>query len=215
MRYLIAPAIVGLLTMGTMSTAAQAKVGDKAWAQCVWETSSASAEAWLKEETPTWRDNLDTKGEVLGFRLIALCSAEAADPENPNKVPKWKAMKRRLEREKPDSRAAANAGEVSAELCESYSVGDGIRALYKIDIIRVVGSRRTTAFEQYFTTSGGKGLVTTDKRGRPVQFTIGGGASFDGRVRLPQVPMKTATAEGYATEKVCRTIEEDGTLSNA
>jgi hypothetical protein len=195
--------IAAAFAMHMTATPALAKVGDKAWAKCVWTSSPVSAEIWLGEETPTWRDYLQTKGEILGFRLIALCSSEAADPENPNRVPKWKSIKRRLSKERPDNSVERTLSDVRVELCEYYSVGEGVRSLYQI--------------QQFFSTLSGKGLETRDKFGRSVRITLGGSSRPDSeqRVRLPQVPMMTSPAEGFATEMICQTINEDGSLADA
>ena len=217
MRFSFLGLIAAAFAMHMTATPALAKVGDKAWAKCVWTSSPVSAEIWLGEETPTWRDYLQTKGEILGFRLIALCSSEAADPENPNRVPKWKSIKRRLSKERPDNSVERTLSDVRVELCEYYSVGEGVRSLYQIDIVRVSGETKTTIFQQFFSTLSGKGLETRDKFGRPVRITLGGSSrpSSEQRVRLPQVPMMTSPAEGFATEMICQTINEDGSLADA
>ena len=129
---------------------AQARVGDAAWAQCVWRTAPVSAGNWLGMETPRWADNLATPAERLGHRLIAVCNGEAADERRPNRNPSWDALKSALRRARPRDAGTSETGAPNVLLCSHRARASGRNSVYRIDIVREAAGARTIVFQQYF-----------------------------------------------------------------
>lgn len=103
----------------------EAKVGDRAWAQCVWQQAPASADTWLTMQTPAWPSPFKGANVLLGHKLIALCDNTAIDPLKPNRMPNWKAAASALRRSKPKTSFIAAARPVTCvALCETR-IDDG------------------------------------------------------------------------------------------
>jgi hypothetical protein len=194
---------------------AHARPGDQAWADCVWQTAPKTADTWLGEDAPAWNDNMQTRAELSGLRLMALCGAAAADEAKPNRLPKWRSIRRQLERRRPDAPAGQDAASAQTHLCESFAVRGDHRALYRADVVRVEGEERTITFQQYFSEAGTEALSVVDERGRAVSFQLAGSPLYGSPIRMPQVSMIVSPAEGFASEQTCRVIAADGTLTDA
>jgi hypothetical protein len=182
-------AAAGACLLGAVSPA-QAKAGDQAWAQCVWRTAPVSAANWLGMAAPSWSNDMETSSELLGHRLIAICSTEEANPRKPGHLPGWKSLAGTLRRARPPQAGAADLPDPAVQLCKSYATTDGHRTLYKMDVVRVSGTSRTTIFQQYFTEHDGKA------------------------VRMPQ-DIRMMLGADVATSTECKAISSTGSLENA
>ncbi len=136
---------------------AQAKAGDSAWAQCVWRTAPLSASNWLGMDPPTWSNDM-VASELLGHRLIAICSTDEANERKPGHFPAWKSLADVLRRTRPAQAGAADMSDPVVQLCKSFATKDGHTAFYKFDVVRVSGSARTIVYQQYFTEHEGKAV---------------------------------------------------------
>ena len=169
---------------------ADARVGDGAWAECVWRTAPESAQNWLGMRAPVWTDNLATPAEMLGHRLIAVCSNEAADERRPNRNPNWNQLISAVRRARPDQPATSEEGAPSVWLCRNMiRVGD-LDTTYRVDIERRAGDSRITVFQQYFTQHQGQA------------------------VRMPQ-DLRALPPAGAQTSVECRAIASTGALADA
>jgi hypothetical protein len=198
-----------------VGSAAPARVGDAQWAACVWQTDAKAASNWLKLKPPLWQDKFGSPAELLGYRLIASCDATPADPKKPNRLPKWTAMQQQLKRSRPKDVPASTAARVTARLCEYYATKGEERALYLVEAIRVEGSASTTVHQVYFGQAGTNAVRVVDYAGRPVSFQFGGSPGANSPIRMPQDTLIASPSEGYVSEKVCRAIAADGTLTDA
>lgn len=212
MRLLLASAALATFATGS---AAQARVGDGQWAACVWQTDVQAASNWLKLEAPTWQDKFGSPAELLGYRLMAVCDATPADPKKPNRLPNWRSMQQQLKRSQPKSLPTATAAQVEARLCEYYAKKGEERALYLAEATRVDGNASTTVHQAYFDQAGSDAVTVVDRAGRQVSFQFAGVPDQGSTIRMPQDTLIASPAEGYVSEKVCRLISADGTLTDA
>lgn len=189
MKMFVKAGIAVLLTASGASIA-NAKVGDAAWAQCVWRTAPVSAANWLEMDGPSWSDNLESPAEILGHRLIAICSTQPANARNPNRNPKWSSLRASLKRARPRTIGTADSGASTTYMCRNYAKVEGRDQLYRIDVVRVAGTARTTIFQQYFSDSRGTLL------------------------RLPQ-DLRVVPANDGKGWGLCRAITSTGTLADA
>lgn len=153
--------LLGVTLAVTMAAAwpanAEAKVGDSAWARCAWDQAPASSAKWLTMPVPTWTSPFTGASSLLGFRLIALCDQTSADPKRPNRAPNWKSVAAALKRSRPKTpRAADAAPSAVAALCKSTVEEGGRTSLFLYEVVRRLGGRQTTIFQQYFTSAGGQ-----------------------------------------------------------
>jgi hypothetical protein len=148
-----------------------------------------SAQNWLGMRAPVWTDNLATPAEMLGHRLIAVCSSDAADERRPNRNPNWNQLMSALRRARPENPAISEEGAPSVSLCRNMiRVGDQDTA-YRVDIERRAGESRITVFQQYFT----------QHQGQPV--------------RMPQ-DLRALPPAGALTSVECRAITSTGALAD-
>ncbi len=192
-RGVLSPAIAAGLAAGlalAAGSAARAKAGDPAWAQCVWRTAPQSAQNWLGMENPSYSRDMGTPAELLGHRLIAICSTESANERMPNRTPSWGSLKAALKRTRPAVRPPADASAPVTLLCQNRVSVDGLESLFRVDLVRVAGTARTTIFQQYFTKH----------QGQPV--------------RLPQ-DLRAIPPADAPTSVVCRSITSTGQLADA
>jgi hypothetical protein len=214
MKKIISLACAAILAC-LVSAGADAKVGDSQWAACVWQTDSEAADNWLKLAAPKWQDEAESPSEMLGLRLIAKCDATPADTAKPNRIPNWKSMRQQLLKARPKGQLTSQPATVQARLCNHYAVKNSNKALYLSEAVRVQNDTETTVYQAYFDQAGTGALKVVDYAGRQVSFQFSGIPDSSSPVRLPQVTMIASPSEGYTPEKVCRTIESDGSLTNA
>jgi hypothetical protein len=189
MNHVVKACLAFLLAVSAGSIV-HAKASDAAWAQCVWRTAPRSAENWLRMDNPSWADNMSSPEELLGHRLIAICSTTAAEARNPNRNPNWNALRTRLKRARPAAAGSADAATPGVYLCRNYAKVDGRDQLYRIDVLRTEGTARTVIFQQYFS----------DNRGTPL--------------RLPR-DMRIVPANDGKGWGICRPITSEGALADA
>jgi hypothetical protein len=183
----VAGAVVCLV--GAAAPAA-AKPGDDAWAQCVWRTAPVSAANWLAMATPRWSNEMETPSELLGHRLIAICSTEEANPRKPGHFPSWNSLAGTLRRARPKQPGAMDLPDPAVHLCKSFATTDGRTSLYLADVVRVSGGGRKTIFQQYFTEHLGRA------------------------VRMPQ-DLRMMLGTDVASSTTCRAISATGSLEDA
>ena len=181
--------LAGLLAIPAVQ--ADAKVGDKAWAQCVWSQAPASASKWLTMPVPTWQSSYTEPAVLLGHRLIALCDATAADPLRPNRMPKWKSLAAALRRNQPKAEAPAASG-AAAEIwvCESALEKDGTAVPFLYEVVRRAGETEVVSFQQYYADAQGQAL------------------------KLPQ-DLRIVPENASDAKRTCRAIGPEGELANA
>lgn len=163
---------------------AWAKPGDAAWAQCVQASMPGEAAAWTAMPRPTWQTPFTSASVLLGHKLIAGCSADAANPLKPNREPNWRALGSALKRAKPAT-APASAAEVL--LCRSSTTKDGRPSLFLYEIVRRAGGAEMTSFRQYMIEHN------------------------DNPVKLPQ-DLRMVPEAGAEVARSCSPIRGDGTL---
>jgi len=187
---LLALAVPGAAGAAPPSPAAQGKPGTPAWAGCVWRLGSESAKNWLAMKAPAWVNDVPTPAETLGHRLIALCSSDAANERKPNRTPNWGSLRAALTRARPASPGASDSSEPVTLLCRNHVVQAGRETLFRIDIVRVSGTQRTTIFQQHF-------------------------GEHQGRIfRVPQ-DIRHIPAADAEISTVCRSITSTGGLADA
>lgn len=204
-----------MLAAFSIGSAAQARAGDGQWVACAWQTDAQAASNWLTMKPPVWQDKFGSSAELLGLRLIAMCDATPADPKKPNRVPNWKSMQQQLKRAQPKSLPAAGSPGIEVHLCQHYSVRNEERAVYLVETVRVEGNSNTTIHQLYFDQAGTSAVNVVDHAGRKVSFQFGGAPEHGSAIRMPQATLIASPSEGYASEKVCRAISNDGTLTDA
>jgi hypothetical protein len=178
------------VALAAMPFTSEARVGDREWARCVWETAPNSAHNWIAMPTPRWQDNMATPAERLGHRVIAVCHQEAADERRPNRNPRWDALKSALRSARPREFGAPSANAPVVELCRNTVRDGGSESIFRIDIVRVSGDQRVTIFQQHFG----------DHQGQPL--------------RLPQ-DLRMVPPAGAETLAECWPISENGELEGA
>lgn len=169
---------------------AAARVGDQAWAECVWRTAPVSASAWLGMPAPAWADNMATPSEILGHKLAALCATEAAQETRPNRSPAWGRLASALRGARPAAAGQQDLAAPRAELCRHRATLGGRTWVYRVDVVRVDGAARLIAFQQYFIDNAGAA------------------------VRMPQDLRGMPSPEAQLSVE-CRTIGSDGSLADA
>jgi hypothetical protein len=169
---------------------AEARVGDRDWAQCVWQTAPVSAQNWLSMRAPVWSDNMATPAELLGHRLIAVCSTEAADERRPNRNPNWNRLMIAVRNARPDAPASSEGNAPTVSFCRNQiRVGDR-DSTYRVDITRRAGEGQLIVFQQYFTEHQGQSL------------------------RMPQ-DLRALPPAGAQLSVECRAITSSGGLADA
>jgi hypothetical protein len=181
----------------------------------VWRTDAQAAGNWLKLKAPTWQDEYGSPAELLGYRLMAICDATAADPKKPNRLPSWKSMQQQLKSSRPKEVPGASNSQVQVKLCEYYSTKGEERALYLVEAVRVEGNASTTIHQAYFGQTDRNAVRVVDYAGREVNFQFGGSPAAGSTIRMPQATLIASPSEGYVSNKVCRAISEGGTLTDA
>ena len=182
---IFALATSALLFAGT----AHAKVGDGAWAQCVWDSAPQSAAKWLNLPVPTWKSEELGANVLLGHRLIALCDATPADPKRTNRTPAWSSVAATLSRSRPKGDLPlAKQSQVEALLCETRIAGDTFVFLY--DVVRRAGGADTIVSQTYYGQIQGQAM------------------------KLPQ-DLRMLPKEGQKIERTCRIIGAEGELTDA
>ena len=140
-----------------IATPAAAKVGDKAWAQCVWSNASESAYAWLNLPLPTWQTKYDDRSILLGHRMIALCDDSVPDPLRPNRMPNWKALASALKSTKPKTPPALQSNE-AVKLCTYSTSLDNVSQTYLYEFLRAIDGKDRVSFQQYYAHDQGMAL---------------------------------------------------------
>ena len=130
----------------SIASGAAAKVGDKAWAQCVWASDPEAAQSWLGMELPNWQSDCEATQVLLGFRLIALCSEEAANEVKVNREPNWKRMNSALSAAGSSRTGSAQSSFADAFLCRNFADG----ALFLNEFVRRSAERDVIVHRQYF-----------------------------------------------------------------
>jgi hypothetical protein len=150
----IAKLSIALIFGGLVTANAEAKVGDTAWAKCVWENDAQAAEFWISGPVPEWNTRLDAPELLLGYRLAVGCNPEIEGDgdKNISRDPNWKSLASRLKRERPD-RANNNGIEPSVFLCKNF--GDGTLYLHEI-VRRESDGAEKIFYRQYFAEHMGK-----------------------------------------------------------
>lgn len=187
-------AIIGAALLASFGiSAAQAKVGDKNWASCVWQSDPSAATKWLELDVPTWQDNMETPSELLGFRLIALCVSTSSDEEMLDKLPKWKSLAKQLSKSKPKAIEQPINIDVDAMRCSSSTIDDdGEERTFLVDIVKRDSQSEVVIFQQYFDF-----IPQLRKAARiPQGFRV--------------VPKDTSEVQ-----RKCQIINSDGSLSDA
>lgn len=175
--------------MFLIATPAAAKVGDKAWAQCVWSNAWESADAWLNLPLPTWQTKYDERSILLGHRLIALCDESVPDPLRPNRMPNWKAMASALKSTKPKTPPALQSNEV-VKLCTYSTSLDNIAQTYLYEFVRTIDGKDRISFQQYYAHDQGMAL------------------------KLPQ-DLRMVPDSKQEVMRVCKIIRDSGDLTDA
>lgn len=213
--------ILALLVATIFSGSLQAKVGDKAWTSCVWNIAPVSASTWLKMESPTWNENMDSASERLGFRIFAICNIDAVDQGKPNRMPNWNSLRATLKSAKPktDTQLASvldqiETADVQTKFCEHFVLGDSSRSLYLTDVVRAHKGVSTVVFQQYFSKIGDGSLAVSDGKGRAVSFEFAGVPAGGSKLRMPQ-ELKVTPSVDAKTETICKNIDSSGALTNA
>ena len=169
---------------------AEAKAGDAAWAKCVWSRAPLSAARWLAMPLPKWGPSFSDGNLLLGHMLIALCDESGVNPKKPNRSPDWKALAAALKASRPATLPSAQPAASDVFLCESTATGDEPPYLYLAEIVRRVGGKEKTSFQQYFASHQGK------------------------PVRLPQ-DIRAIPAAKARIDRICRPIGPEGQVGNA
>ena len=190
MRSGTATAIAVALVGAGVASPVAAKVGDRAWATCVWQTAPVSAANWLKMSPPGWQDPFEGAASLLGLRLSALCGTPAAIELKPNRYYNFKQLASALRSSAPKSALGDERGEAITELCRSEIEADGKPFTYRYDVVRVDGVVRTTTFQQYYSEADGQSL------------------------RLPQ-DLRILPKPEQKVTSTCRRIASNGTLIDA
>ncbi len=191
MSRLLFLAVSGAAALLLPAAAAQGRVGDGAWAACVWQAAPRSAANWLAMAAPAWTDNMATPAELLGHRLIAICANEAADERRPNRMPRWTSLMSSLRGARPREPGGEDRPAPATLLCAHHARIGGASILYRIDIARVgAGGERLIAFQQYFLEHQGRSL------------------------RAPQ-DIRHIPRVGTELSEQCRAITAAGTLADA
>ena len=133
---------------------------------------------------PNWQTPFTSANVLLGHKLIAGCSAEAANPLRPNREPNWRALASALKRAKP---GAAPAGAAEVLLCRSSTAKDGQSSLFLYEIVRRAGGAEVTSHRQYMTEYNGNA------------------------VKLPQ-DLRVVPEPGIEVTRSCDPIGSDGTF---
>lgn len=179
------------LLASTFPATAQARAGDPAWAKCVWSQAPLSAAKWLAMPLPSWNSSFSDSNLLLGHRLIALCDESPINPKKPNRAPAWKALASALKASRPGTLPPAQPGAAADVLvCQSTATGDEPAFVYLAEIVRRVGSKERTSFQQYFTSHQGK------------------------QVLLPQ-DIRTIPAANARIDRSCRPIGQEGEVGDA
>jgi hypothetical protein len=169
---------------------AEAKAGDPAWAQCVWASAPAAAEAWLSMPRAKWMTPYNDPGVLLGHKLLALCDTSEANPLKPNRMPNWGSVASALRKARPKSPASASRAATPVALCETSIDEQGTRRVFLYEVVRPGSTRETIAFQQYYANEG------------------------DLALKLPQ-DLRILPKADAKTERSCRLIGDKGELSNA
>jgi hypothetical protein len=171
-------------------TPAAAKVGDKAWASCVWQTSPKSADNWLSMKPATWQDPFEGSSSLLGLRLAALCGAMPAIELKPNRLPNFKQFAAMLKSTRPKAPLGKDSDSSAIELC-AFSLSKDEKPFYfRYDVVRIDVGGRTITFQQYFADADGMQL------------------------RLPQ-DLRVLPKTDDAITTNCRRIANNGSLTDA
>lgn len=163
-RVALLAATAGAVLLAAAPAYAQ-KTGDKDWAACVWAKAPVSAANWLARPLPMDMADITTASEALGQRLVGMCGG-AADEYRPNIEPKWKSVASALRSTKPDQPGTADAAGIDVLLCSQSASGD----IYRYDVVRSEGGKRTIVFQQYYNRQTGRLVrVTQSQRIKPAQ----------------------------------------------
>lgn len=189
MRTIVSICVAIATMLSLIATPAAAKVGDKAWAHCVWSNASDSAYAWLNLPLPTWQTKYDERSILLGHRMIALCDDSVPDPLRPNRMPNWKAMASALKSTKPKIPSVLQSKE-AVMLC-TYSTGvDNVTQSYLYEFLRTIGGKDSVSFQQYYAHNHGMAL------------------------KLPQ-DLRMVPDSKQEVSRVCKIISDSGDLMDA
>jgi hypothetical protein len=183
-------AVLAGLALAFAAVPAEARVGDREWARCVWERAPVSAQNWIGMETPRWQDNMASRSELLGFRVVAMCTDEAADETRPNRMPNWSGLKSALRSVRPRELGTVDAETPTVELCQHWARDGDRDTLFRVDVVHRNGDRRVTVFQQYFSDHEGQS------------------------VRLPR-DLRMMPPAGAQTSTECRQITNSGELQGA
>ena len=181
------------LLLSPLPGPAEAKVADSAWASCVWAKAPLSAEKWLSMPLPNWDTSFSESNLLLGHLLIATCDESEANKLKPNHSPDWKAMAGALKRSRPATLPPpAPAGPQAATilLCQSTVTGEAPPYVYLAEVVRRLGAKDRTNFQQYFLSVGGKAA------------------------RIPQ-DMRMQPGPKDRVDRACRRIGPEGELADA
>jgi hypothetical protein len=190
MMSLLSRAAALVLILSLWSGAAEAKVGDGAWAECVWTQAPASAAKWLMMPTPQWVTPFTEPNVLLGHKLAALCDSTSVDSKRPNRMPNWKTLAAALRKAQPKTPSAAGTEGSAVALCQSQAEQEGETFIYLYEIVRRSAAGESVAFQQYF-------------------------ANVDGQTaKLPQ-DLRVVPPEGTEVERSCRLIGAEGELTDA
>jgi len=201
----------GLISLGMGINPANATVGGKAWAACIWQEAPRSASNWLKMDEPTWKDNLETPRELLGIRLINLCNKSGNGKSKKSGSPKWKKIRRQLERTRPSVIGELDSTKYVVEVCESFAVQDQSKTLYLAEIYRRSGVERTPFRKYPFASASSTALELEDRLGRKTTLSGPWQSPGSDRIRLPRDIISKPKA-GFQVETSCRVIASDGQL---
>jgi hypothetical protein len=175
---------------GIAAAPASAKVGDPAWAQCVWATSPEAASAWLAMTRPKWMTPYSDPAVLLGHKLLATCDTAAYNFKKPNRMPSWGSLAASLKAAKPKVPAAVRKPAVPVALCQSSMDDKGVLRVFLYEVVRQGAGGESVAFQQYYAHQG------------------------DMAVKLPQ-DLRIVPPAGTKVERSCRQIGDKGELSNA
>lgn len=179
-----------IIALASAAAPAETKVGDKVWTQCVWKQAPVAADKWLSMPLPTWQSPVRGANVLLGHKLIALCDDTASNPLKPNRTPNWKDVSAALRRGKPKTAEAMRAGPATrVVLCESRIVDGAKPAPFLYEISKTVAGRDVAMFQQYVGNINGEA------------------------VKLPQ-DLRIMPSPGKAVERTCRTITDEGELTD-
>ncbi|MEM8918764.1 MAG: hypothetical protein AAGE37_07885 [Pseudomonadota bacterium] len=193
MRFLPGTFLIFLMALLLPQTA-EAKVGDRNWAACVWERAPLSADAWIKLTPPTWRSDFADTSVILAHKIYGICNDVPAQELKPNKEPKWKSLSRQLSKSKPDSISSLSSPDFQVLRCSSSSLDEaGEKRTFLVDIVkRNATGNDIVVHQQYFDY-----LPQIDKV-----------------VRIPQ-GLRIVPNEGIDVTRECQIINSDGSLTDA